>query len=59
MALDHLQAEMNALAAIGKLPALDEYLARFDPPRRRTAMDMLAALQGAAGSKITIRKVEG
>ncbi len=59
VALDHMQAEMNALAAIGKPRPLEDYLARFDPPKRRSALDMLAVLRRAGGSKITITKVEG
>lgn len=54
-------AEMNALAGVGKLPPLDDYLARVRPPEKRGIAGMLATLQDAAARSraMTIRKVEG
>jgi len=60
-AVAHVSAEMTALAGIGKLPPLDEYLRRLEPPRKRTARDMIVVLEDAAarGAQIRIRKREG
>lgn len=55
VALQHVAAEMNALAGIGKLPALNDYLDRFRPPRKRTVADMIRTLQDAAGRGAAIR----
>jgi hypothetical protein len=54
-------ARMIALARIGKLGPLDDWLKEVRPRPRRTVRDMILALQDAAarGAPITIRKVEG
>lgn len=58
--LQHMAAEMNALASIGKLPKCDDYLARARPPVKRGVANMLATLQDAAARSgaIRIRVVE-
>lgn len=58
--LNHMAAEMNAVASVGKLRPSDDYLARVRP-RKRGVASMLATLQDAAARSraITIRKVEG
>lgn len=60
VALAHMAAEMNALAGIGKLAPLDDYLRRLEPQRRRTAREMISVLKDAAarGAPIRIRKRE-
>lgn len=54
-------ARMIALAQIGKLGPLDDWLKEVRPRPKRTVRDMILALQDAAarGAPITIRKVEG
>jgi hypothetical protein len=54
-------ARMIALARIGKLGPLDDWLKEVRPQAKRGVRDMILALQDAAarGAPITIRKVEG
>jgi hypothetical protein len=54
-------AQMQALAQVGKLAPLDDWLARVRPRPKRGVRDMILALQDAQarGAKISIRKVEG
>ena len=46
--LDYLQAEMIALARVGKPRSFDEYLRRVRPRGKATPGEMLARLQDVA-----------
>ncbi len=54
-------AQMQALAAAGKLSPLNDWLDRVRPHKPRSVRDMIVALQDAAarGAPIAITKVEG
>ena len=56
VSLDHLAAQMNALAGAGKLGDLEDYLKRVRPRRRRSPLEMLQTLKDAAarGAPIAI-----
>ncbi len=61
VALRWTGARMQAMASIGKLAPLDDWLKEVRPQPKRTVRDMIGALQDAAarGAPITIRKVSG
>ena len=53
--LDHLAAQMNALASVGKLNELDNWLAAVRPARKRSVAEMILTLQDAAARGAPLR----
>ena len=58
VALNHQAAQMNAMAGVGKLAPLDDWLRQVRPRKKRSVSDMIQTLRDAAarGAPITIKQ---
>lgn len=52
---------MHAMAGVGKLTGLDDWLAQVRPRKKRSVSDMIQTLRDAAarGAPLRIKKIKG